>query len=186
VGKFVLLGLGAEAQLVNVIDDFAQVVAALDLVLYLPKDLPDFVFDGVRPARPLRETVQIRKRLLIDEVAEVVAGEGGIVIEIAVLALGRGPTLPAGGLVEDVGVSLPVQSGFGGFVLLEAVKIFQEEEPGRLLGVVELRDAPASFRRTSSILLKACSNMAVLIVEGARISGLIKSGCSVQAGWTVS
>ena len=52
VGQFVLLGLGAETQFVDMVDDFAQVVAALDLVLDLPEDLPDFVFDGVRRRWP--------------------------------------------------------------------------------------------------------------------------------------
>jgi uncharacterized protein with PhoU and TrkA domain len=46
----VLLGLRAEAQFVDVVDDLAQVVAAVDLVLDLAEDLADLVFDGVRPA----------------------------------------------------------------------------------------------------------------------------------------
>jgi hypothetical protein len=43
----VLFGLGAEAQLVDVIDDLAQVVAALNLVLDLTEYLADLVFDRV-------------------------------------------------------------------------------------------------------------------------------------------
>jgi hypothetical protein len=50
VGQLVLLGLRPEAELVDVVDDLAQVVAALDLVLDLAEDLADLVFDGVRPA----------------------------------------------------------------------------------------------------------------------------------------
>ena len=83
--------------------------------------------------------------MLVDEIAEVVAGQGGVVVELAVLALGRGPGFPAVGLVEDVGVFLAVQRGFGGFVLLQAVEVFQEEEPGGLLGVVELGGAAGLF-----------------------------------------
>jgi len=86
VGKLVLLGLRAEAEFVDVIDDLAQVVAALDLVLDLPEDLPDFVFDGVRPAGLLLETVKVREELLIDEVAEVVAGQGFVMVELPVPA----------------------------------------------------------------------------------------------------
>jgi len=44
----VLLGLRAKAQFVDVVDDFAQVVAAVDLILDLSEDLADLVFDGVR------------------------------------------------------------------------------------------------------------------------------------------
>ena len=111
VRQLVLLGLRAEAQLVDVVDDLAQVVAALDLVLDLAEDLADLVFDGVRPAGLLLEAVQVGEELLVDEVAEVVAGQRLVVVELAVLALGRGPAFPAVGLVEDEGVLLPLQRG---------------------------------------------------------------------------
>ena len=119
-----LLGLRAEAQFVDVVDDLAQVVAAGNLVFDLPEYLPDFVFDSIRPGGLLREAVQVRKELLIDEVTEVVAGQGDVVVELAVLALGRGPRLPAVGFVEDVGVFLPVQLGFVSLVLFQPVEIF--------------------------------------------------------------
>jgi len=61
----VLLGLRAEAQLVDVIDDFAQVVAARDLILDLPEDLADLVFDSVRRAGPLLEALQVGKELVL-------------------------------------------------------------------------------------------------------------------------
>ena len=121
-----LLGLRAEAQFVNVIDNLAQVVAALNLVLDLAEDLPNLVFDGVRAARLLFEAVQVGKELPVHEVAEVVAGQGFVVVEFAVLALGRGPAFPSIGLVEDVGVFLAVQRGLGAFVLLKIVEVFQE------------------------------------------------------------
>jgi uncharacterized protein with PhoU and TrkA domain len=69
VGQFVLFRLRAEAQFVDVVDDFAQVVAALDAVLDLAEDFADLVFDGVRPAGLLLEAVQIGKELAVDEVA---------------------------------------------------------------------------------------------------------------------
>ena len=47
VRELVLLGLRAEAQLVDQFDHVAQVVAALDLVLDLAEDLADLVLDGV-------------------------------------------------------------------------------------------------------------------------------------------
>ena len=54
-----LLGLGAEAQAIDHIDDFTKVVAARDLVADLPKNLADLVFDGVWPDGPLLELLQI-------------------------------------------------------------------------------------------------------------------------------
>ena len=41
MGQFVLLGLRAEAQLVDVVDDLAQVVAALDLVFDFAENFAD-------------------------------------------------------------------------------------------------------------------------------------------------
>src|SRR6185369_17539468 len=55
VGEFVLLSLGTEAQLIHVIDDFPEVVSAGDLVLDLPENLADLVFDGIRTAGLLLE-----------------------------------------------------------------------------------------------------------------------------------
>ncbi len=69
VGQLVLLRLGAEAQLVDMVNDVTEVVAALDLVFDLAEDLPDLVFDGVGAAGLLREAVEVGEELLIDEVA---------------------------------------------------------------------------------------------------------------------
>ncbi len=63
VRELVLFGLRAEAQFVDVVDDLAQVVAALNLVLDLAKDLADLVFDGVRSGGALLEAVQVGKEL---------------------------------------------------------------------------------------------------------------------------
>jgi len=141
VREFVLLVLGAEAELVNVVNDFAQVVAALDLVLNLAEDFADLVFDGVRAGGALLEAVEVGKELEVDEIAEVVAGEGGVVVELAGAVPGRGPGLPAVGFVEDRGVFPAVEGGLGGFVLFQAVEVFQEQEPGGLFGVVQLGGA---------------------------------------------
>ena len=112
VRQFVLLGLRAETQFVDMVDDLAQVVAALNLVLDLAEDFADLVFDGVRPGGLLLEAVEIGEELLIDEIAKIVAGQSGVVIELAVLTLGCGPGFPAIGFVEDVGVFLALKFGF--------------------------------------------------------------------------
>src|SRR5437773_3774993 len=67
VREFVLLGLGAEAKFVNVINDLSQVVAALDFVLNLAEDLANLVFNGVRPGSALLEAVQVGEELAVDE-----------------------------------------------------------------------------------------------------------------------
>jgi hypothetical protein len=108
MGKLVLFSLRAKPQLINVINDLTQVVPALDLVFDLAEDLTNLVFDGVRPGGFLCEAMQVRKQLLVDEVAKVITGHGLVVVELAVLALRRRPGFPAIGFVEDVGVSLAV------------------------------------------------------------------------------
>jgi hypothetical protein len=143
--KFVLLVLRAKAQFINVVDYFAQVVAALNFVFDLPENLPYFVFDGVWPGRLLREAMQVWKELLVDEISQVVAGHRGVVVELAVLALGRGPCFPAVGFVEDVGVFFPVESGLIGLVLFQSVEIFQEQQPRGLLCVIQFGCASRLF-----------------------------------------
>jgi hypothetical protein len=141
VGEFVLFGLRAEAQLVDVVDDFAQVVAALNLVFDLAEDFADFVFNGIGTGGALLESVEVWEELGVDEIAEVVSGERFVVVELPGFVFGRGPGFPAVGLLEEEGVFLSVEFGFGPAVLLEAVEIFEEQEPGGLLGVVELGGA---------------------------------------------
>ncbi|HEY6990067.1 MAG TPA: hypothetical protein VH369_16855 [Bryobacteraceae bacterium] len=103
---------------------------------------------------------------MIDEVAKIVAGFGLVVVYFAVLAFRRGPGFPAVGRVEDVGVLFAVQRGFVGFVLLEAVQVFQEEEPGGLFGVVELGGAAGLFPEDVVDVLNTCSNM-----DGVELAG---------------
>ncbi|MCK6493374.1 MAG: hypothetical protein L6Q34_08075 [Nitrospira sp.] len=55
------------------VDDLAQVVAALDLVFDLAEDFADLVLDGVRLAGLLLETVQVGKELQVDELRQIAA-----------------------------------------------------------------------------------------------------------------
>jgi hypothetical protein len=127
------------------VDDLAEVVAALDLVLDLAEDLADLEFDGVRPGRLLLEAVQVGEELAVDEVAQIIAGLGLVVVDLAVFVLRGGPAFPAVRLVEDGGVLLPVEAGFIRLILLQAVEVFEEEESGGLLGVIELGGAAGLF-----------------------------------------
>src|SRR6267378_4717989 len=140
-----LLCLRAESQLIDVVDDLAQVVTTLYLVLDLPENLTDLVFDSVWPAGLLLKTVQLGKELAVDEVAQIITGLRLVVVKLAVLALGRGPFLPAVGLIENEGILLPLQRGFISFVLLQRIQIFQEKQPRGLLGVVQLAGTSSFF-----------------------------------------
>jgi hypothetical protein len=145
VGELVLLGLGTEVELVDVIDDLPQVVAALDLVLDLAEDLPNLVLDGVGAGRLLPEAVEVGKELPAHEVAEVVAGRGLVVVEFAILVLGRGPAILAIGRIEDAIVFLALERCLGAFILLKVVEVFQKQQPGGLLGVIQLAGTAGFF-----------------------------------------
>ena len=107
--ELVFLGLRAEPQFVDVIDDLAQIVAALNLVFDLAEDLADLVLDGVRPAGLLLKAVQIGEELALTKSRRSSPVMRFVVVDLAVLAFGRGPAFPAVGLVENEGVFLPVQ-----------------------------------------------------------------------------
>ena len=126
------------AQLVDVVDDLAQVVAAADLVLDLAEDLTDLVFDGVGTAGALFEAVQIGEEVALDEGDQVVAGQCLMMVEGTVRGLGGGPGVPPVGGIEDVEPGLAVERGLGRLFAFQVIEIFQEQEPGRLLGIIEL------------------------------------------------
>ena len=138
VRQLVLFGLGAEAQLVNVVNDLAQVVTALDLVFDFAEYLADLVFKGIWATGLCRKAVQIRKELADDKVAQVIACHGFVVVQLAVLTLGRCPRTPTIGTIEDASVLPAFKRGLGALVLLKIVEILQEQQPGGLLGVVKL------------------------------------------------
>jgi len=76
VGEFVLPDLRAEAEFVDVVDDFAQIVAALDAALNLHEDFANLVFDGIRSGRALLKPHEVGEELLInkdDEVGPLIA-----------------------------------------------------------------------------------------------------------------
>jgi hypothetical protein len=66
---------------IDQLDDFAEIVAGLELVLQLAEDLTNLVLDGVGTDGPLMEALEAWKELQIDEVAEVVADQRTVVVE---------------------------------------------------------------------------------------------------------
>lgn len=161
LGELVLLLLGAEAEAVDDVDDLAEIVAALNLVLDFAEDLADLVLEGVGAGGLLLELLEVGEKGIVDEVAEVLSVHHLLVIELAGFILWGGPALPAVGLVEEVGVFATFDLGEVGAVLLEAVEVFEEEEPGGLLGVVELGGA-------AGLLAEGVVDIAEGLVEHAR------------------
>src|ERR1700686_5418455 len=93
--ELVLLLLRAEAQFIDVLDNLAQVVTALNLVFDLAENLSHLVLDRVRSARSLLEAMEVRKEFHINEVSEVIANHPVVVIQLAVGSLRRSPAFPS-------------------------------------------------------------------------------------------
>ena len=66
-------------------------------------------------------------------------------VNLAILALELGLANPAVWFVEDVSVFLPLQLRLRRLVLLQAVELFQEQEPGGLFRVIQLGGAVSLF-----------------------------------------
>jgi hypothetical protein len=70
----VLLGLAAEAKLIDQVERIAERIATGELVLQLAEDLADLVFDRVRIAAAA-EGLEVREQLAIDIIDQVRTGE---------------------------------------------------------------------------------------------------------------
>ena len=132
----------AEVELVDDLERVAEGVAGAELVDDLGEDLADLVVEGVRVVGAISELLEVGEELAVDEVDQVVAGQRGVVVELAVLGLRRGPGLPAVGLGDDRRVVLPSSSASSRRSLLEIVEVLEEQQPRGLLGIVELGREP--------------------------------------------
>ena len=140
VRELMLLGLRGKAEFVDVVDDLAQIVAALDAVLDLAEDFANLVFEGIRSGGLGLEAVQVGEKLGVDELDEIVARHSMVVVNLTVL-FRRSPRFPSVVKIKNRCVFFPIERGFGGLIVLQGVEIFQEEQPGCLLGVVEFTGA---------------------------------------------
>ena len=105
------------------------------------KERDDLELDGGGAGGARGEAVGIGEELPVHKINQVVASQRLVVVEPAGLVLRRRPGLPPIRFVEDVAELVPFERGFSGFVRLKAVEVFEEEQPGRLLGVIELGGA---------------------------------------------
>ena len=109
------------------------------------EDLANLVFDGVRPGGLLLEGVQVREQFLIDEGEQVVAAQGGVVVNLPVFALRRCPTFPPVWLVEDVRES-KTSTPKGNCVLTPRPAPTRESESFARNRASLFRQQPSNFR----------------------------------------
>ena len=72
--QLMALVLRLETKFVNVFQRIAQRITTLNLVFQLTKDLTDLVFDLVGRICLLLERLQIRKKIVIDELDQIITG----------------------------------------------------------------------------------------------------------------
>jgi hypothetical protein len=89
--------------------------------------------------------MKVRKKFLVDEVAQVIPCQCLVMIERAVFVFRSSPALPPVRLFEDEGVFLPLQRCLRRLVFLQPVKVFEKQEPRSLFGVVKLRCTTSLF-----------------------------------------
>ena len=163
VRHLMLVVAGPEAKLIDEVDDFAQVVAALNLVLDLAEDLTDLVFDRVRVFGGFAEPCEVGEQVAVHEIDEVVASQRNVEVDLPVGALGCRPHLPAELRLDDEVVRLAFKLGRDLTVLLQVVEVLEEDDPRRLLDVVELAGTP-------SILMKDVVNVLEGVLKHALLS----------------
>ncbi len=130
---------GAELQAVDDRQDVAEREPAVHLIAHLAEDRSDLVLDRVGAVGAFLELTQVGEELLLDEDDQVVPVHRLVMEQVACLVLGHGPGAPAVLRVQDVLVSLAGQLGGRLSVLLLAIQVLQEQQPGRLLDVIQLR-----------------------------------------------
>ena len=91
-------------------------------------------------------------------------------VNAAVGGLRGRPLRPAVGFVDQVGVRLPDELGFHRPFLLQVIEVFQEEQPGGLLGVIELGT-------TAIFLPENIVNVLEGLLERGRLGGRRRRPC---------
>ena len=119
--------LRTKAKHVNLIDDVAEVVSALKLVVYLSEYLADLVFNGVQARSAALETFEIWEELGVNEVLEIIAGHRTVEIGLAISTFGRGPGAPAKSLFEDKCVAFAVEFCFRLLFALKGIEVLEKE-----------------------------------------------------------
>ncbi len=191
MGKLVLFLLRLEAQLVDQFQGVAQRIAALEAVSNLAEDFADLVFDGVRAAGPLPEPLQIRKKLPVHVVDQVVAGQRVVMVERTVGLLRGRPFRPSVLVGDDARVGLADKLGLHRPALFQVVQVFEEQYPRCLLCIIQLRRAAGLFPQDVVDILEGLLEHASSVTPGfsgqeRRWSGfLLRGGKNGRNGYGI-
>ena len=136
-GHFVLVFGGLEVQLVDEVDDLAQVVARGDFVAQFGKNLSNLILQGLGTRCRLLKLAQSGEEFAIHKLSQVRPRHGIHRVGRAVSLLGCSPLAPAHIARDDGLVGLAAEQGIHGLLLLQVVEILEKEQPRGLLDVVQ-------------------------------------------------
>ena len=82
---------------------------------------------------------------MVNEIHQVVAGQGFVVVNLAVAILRGRPGFPAEFRANDGLIGLTFKFRFGLPVLFEVIQVFEEKNPGGLLHIIQFAAAAGIF-----------------------------------------
>ena len=91
MGQLVFLPPGPEPEPIHQFQGVAQGIPALELALYLVKNLADLVLDGVGRGCPLFEALEVRKQLVVHKLDQIIPGHGRVIVDTPIRLFGGGP-----------------------------------------------------------------------------------------------
>ena len=119
------------------VQDIAQSVATLEVVLDLAEDLFDFVFDGIGAFRRRFEFRQMRKELAIREVNEIIADQCFVTVGLTVF-FAASPISLSVLRAKRWRVLFASEADRRLSLFFQIVKISEKQHPRRLLDVVPI------------------------------------------------
>ena len=140
-GHLVLVLGALETELVDEVDDLAQVVARGNLVLQLGKNLTYLVFQRLGTGGRVLELAKRGEQLTVDKGRQVGTRHGIDRVGGAVGLLGGGPLTPAHVARQDGLVVLAGEQGLVLALTVEVIQVLEEKQPRGLLDVVQLGGA---------------------------------------------
>ena len=132
-----LLLVGSELKGVHQVQDFTEVVPAVNFVFELGKNLSDFVLNGLGVIGTLFESCEVWEQVAVHKLHQVGTRHGLVMVKLSILAFGTCPHVPAVLFAQNRIVMLSPQCGLIGLLRLQFMQMTEEQHPGGLSNVIE-------------------------------------------------
>ena len=145
MAHLMLLGMRTETEFIDAVDDFPEVVAALNPVFQFAENLPDLVLDGVGTFSRGLELFEVGGRVPRSRSRQGRRLSGLCGGPVAVAAFRCRPLIPLIFRSNDVGVGLAGEFRCSIFVSFQVVQVFQEQHPGSLFNIIQFAPTACVF-----------------------------------------